>query len=113
VNRAAVKEMHRQVGDLQMDERGVAKRGLLVRHLVLPHGISGTEGVVRFIAEEVSRGTYLNVMAQYRPAHRAFKIPALSRALLRQEFAEAVNLAREHGLERLDGVRPRSVARLL
>jgi len=113
VNRAAVKEMHRQVGDLQMDERGVAKRGLLVRHLVLPHGISGTEGVVRFIAEEVSRGTYLNVMAQYRPAHRAFKIPALSRALLRQEFAEAVNLAREHGLERLDGFRPRSEARLL
>lgn len=112
-NRVAVKEMHRQVGDLQMDERGVARWGLLVRHLVLPHGIAGTEGVVRFIAEEVSRDTYLNVMAQYRPAHRAFKIPALSRSLLRQEFTEAVSLAREYGLERLDGVRPRSAARLI
>jgi len=113
MNRAAVKEMHRQVGDLQIDERGVAKRGLLVRHLVLPNGIAGTEGVVRFIAEEVSRDTYLNVMAQYYPAHRAFKIPALSRPLTRQEFAEAVSLARKYGLERLDGVRPRSLAKLL
>ena len=110
VNRAAVKEMHRQVGDLQIDGRGVARRGLLIRHLVLPNGIAGTEGVVRFIAEEISRDTYLNVMAQYYPAHRAFKIPALSRPLQRPEFAEAVNLAREHGLERLDGVRPRSLA---
>ncbi len=113
VNRAAVKEMHRQVGDLQVDERGVATRGLLVRHLVLPHGIAGTEGVVRFIAEEVSLNTYLNVMAQYYPSHRAFKIPALSRALTRQEFAEAINLARQYGLERLDGIKPRSLARLL
>ena len=71
-NRAAVKEMHRQVGDLQIDERGVARRGLLIRHLVLPNGVAGTEGVVRFIAEEISRNTYLNVMAQYYPAHRAF-----------------------------------------
>jgi putative pyruvate formate lyase activating enzyme len=113
VNREAIKEMHRQVGDLQMDERGIATRGLLIRHLVLPHGIAGTEGVVRFIAEEVSLHTYLNVMAQYHPAHRAFKIPALSRPLLREEFVDAVNLAREHGLERLDGVRPPSIARLI
>ena len=113
VNRVAVKEMHRQVGDLQIDERGVANRGLLVRHLVLPADIAGTEGVVRFIAEEVSQDTYLNIMAQYYPAHRAFKIPELSRPLLRQEFVDAVNLAREHGLERLDGVRFRSLARLI
>jgi len=113
VNRAAVKEMHGQVGDLELDERGVAKRGLLVRHLVLPHGIAGTEGVVRFLAEEVSPNTYLNVMAQYYPSHRAFKIPALSRPLTRQELAEAIGLAREHGLERLDGIKPRSLARLL
>ena len=112
-NRAAVKEMHRQVGDLEVDERGIARRGLLIRHLVLPNGIAGTEGVVRFIAEEISTNTYLNVMAQYYPSHRAFKIPSLSRPLLRQEFTEAVNLAREHGLERLDGVRARSLARLL
>ena len=113
VNQAAVKEMHRQVGDLQMDERGVAKRGLLVRHLVLPNDIAGTEGVVRFLAEEVSTNTYLNVMAQYHPAHRAFKIPALSRPLSRQEFVDAVDLARRHGLERLDGVKSRTLARLL
>ncbi|MFQ5925032.1 MAG: radical SAM protein [Dehalococcoidia bacterium] len=112
-NRAAVKEMHRQVGDLEVDERGVARRGLLIRHLVLPNGIAGTEGVVRFIAEEISLNTYLNVMAQYYPSHRAFKIPPLSRPLTRQEFAEAVNLARGYGLERLDGVRPHSLARLL
>ena len=113
VNQAAVKEMHRQVGDLELDEHGVAKRGLLVRHLVLPNGIAGTEKVVRFLAEEVSVNTYLNVMAQYYPSHRAFKIPALSRPPTRQEFADAVNLAREYGLERLDGVRPRSLIRLL
>ena len=113
VNQAAVKEMHRQVGDLELDEHGVAKRGLLVRHLVLPNGIAGTEGVVRFIAEEISVNTYLNVMAQYYPSHRAFKIPALSRPLTRQEFSQAVNLARECGLERLDGVKPRSLIRLL
>jgi len=112
-NREAVKEMHRQVGDLELDERGVAKRGLLVRHLVLPNGIAGTEGVVRFIAREISPNTYLNVMAQYYPCHRAFKIPSLSRPLTKEEFAEAVNLARAYGLERLDGVRPRSLARLL
>lgn len=113
VNQAAVKEMHRQVGDLELDEHGVAKRGLLVRHLVLPNGIAGTEGVVRFLAQEISLNTYLNVMAQYYPSHRAFKIPALSRPLTREEFAQAVKLAREHGLERLDGVRPRSLIRLL
>ena len=113
VNQAAVKEMHRQVGDLELDEHGVAKRGLLVRHLVLPNGIAGTEGVVRFLAQEVSLNTYLNVMAQYYPSHRAFKIPVLSRPLTREEFAQAVKLAREHGLERLDGVRPRSLIRLL
>ncbi len=113
VNQAAVKEMHRQVGDLDLDEHGVAKRGLLVRHLVLPNGIAGTEEVVRFLAQDISPNTYLNVMAQYYPSHRAFKIPVLSRPLTREEFAQAVKLAREHGLERLDGVRPRSLIRLL
>jgi putative pyruvate formate lyase activating enzyme len=105
VNRAAVEEMHRQVGDLQIDERGVARRGLLIRHLVLPNGIAGTEGIVSFIAQEISRNTYLNVMAQYHPAHRAFKLPALARPLRNEEFLKAVNLARRHGLERLDGAR--------
>jgi putative pyruvate formate lyase activating enzyme len=105
--------MHRQVGDLDLDKRGVAKRGLLIRHLVLPNGIAGTDEVVRFISHEVSPNTYLNVMAQYHPCHRAFKIPSLSRPLGRDEFAEAVKLARAYGLERLDGVRPHSLVRLL
>jgi len=113
VKREAVKEMHRQVGDLELDGRGVAKRGLLIRHLVLPNSLAGTEGVVRFIAQEISPNTYLNVMAQYHPCHRAFKIPSLSRPPTKDEFGEAVNLARTHNLERLDGVRSRSLARLL
>ena len=113
VNREAVLEMHRQVGDLEIDERGVAKRGLLVRHLVLPNGLSGTAEVVHFIAGDISRNTYLNVMAQYYPANRANKIPPLSRPITRQEFTQAVELALGEGLERLDGVRPRSLARLI
>ncbi|RME88976.1 MAG: radical SAM protein, partial [Anaerolineae bacterium] len=65
VNRAAVREMHRQVGDLEIDERGLARRGLLVRHLVLPNGLAGTGKIVRFLAEEISPNTYLNLMDQY------------------------------------------------
>ena len=64
INRAAVKEMHRQVGDLRLDEQGIATRGLLVRHLVLPHGLAGTAEVCRFLSQEVSTETYLNVLAQ-------------------------------------------------
>jgi len=67
VNQAAVQEMHRQVGDLAVDSRGVARRGLLVRHLVLPEGLAGTENVVHFLRDEISSNTYINVMAQYRP----------------------------------------------
>jgi putative pyruvate formate lyase activating enzyme len=102
INRAAVKEMHRQVGDLQIDDHGVAQRGLLVRHLVLPERLAGTEEVVRFIAREISTGTYLNIMAQYRPCYKAHNSPPISRPLLREEFQEAVTLARKQGLQRLD-----------
>ncbi|GAI05649.1 unnamed protein product, partial [marine sediment metagenome] len=102
VNTAAVKEMHRQVGDLQVDEQGVAQRGLLVRHLVLPNRLAGTEEVVRFLAQEVSTNTYLNIMAQYHPCHRAFDIPQLARPVNRQEFTEAIDLAHQQGLYRLD-----------
>ncbi len=70
-NRAALLEMHRQVGDLELDERGVASRGLLVRHLVLPGGLAGSAATARFLADEVSRDTYINVMDQYRPAFKA------------------------------------------
>jgi len=97
--KAAILEMHRQVGDLVV-EGGVAVRGLLVRHLVLPNDIAGTAGVVRFLADEVSRNTYLNVMAQYRPAYRARSCPEIDRPLTLQEYGEAVRQAREAGLSR-------------
>ena len=106
INRAAVKEMHRQVGDLQINEDGIAQRGLLVRHLVLPHGLAGTKEVVNFLANEVSPDTYVNIMAQYHPCHKAFQFPSLSRRISAGEFQEAVTLARQAGLCRLDEPRP-------
>jgi len=102
VNRAAIKEMHRQVGDLEIDEQGVARRGLLVRHLVLPNRLAGTQEVVRFLTQEVSSNTYLNIMAQYHPCHKASAIPSLARPLRQQEFNEAIDLAHQQGLYRLD-----------
>jgi len=109
-NQKAVREMHRQVGDLVLDQRGVARRGLLVRHLVLPAGLAGTAGVVRFLAEEISRDTYLNVMDQYRPCYRAAELPSLGRRLTGQEYQEAVQLALDAGLHRLDERRARWMA---
>jgi putative pyruvate formate lyase activating enzyme len=106
VNQAAVKEMHRQVGDLTMDDRGVARRGLLVRHLVLPEGLAGTAKVVRFLRDEISPNTYINVMAQYRPCYRARELPPLDRPISSDEYTEALRLAEEAGL-RLDERRPR------
>jgi putative pyruvate formate lyase activating enzyme len=102
VNCAAVQEMRRQVGDLVMDEHGVAQRGLLVRHLVLPGGLAGTEAVARFLADQVSRDTYLNVMAQYRPCFRASEYPPLDRPITRKEYAEAVAACRAAGLRRFE-----------
>jgi putative pyruvate formate lyase activating enzyme len=102
VNQAAVKEMHRQVGDLAVDERGIAERGLLVRHLVLPEGLAGTEEIARFLAESVSRDTYINVMDQYRPCYKANELPPLNRRITPQEYREAVQAVRKVGLHRLD-----------
>jgi putative pyruvate formate lyase activating enzyme len=109
-NRAAVKEMHRQVGDLQINDHGVATRGLLVRHLVLPRGLAGTAGVCRFLSREISKNTYLNVMSQYRPCFKASGIPQLARSISREEFAEAVEIARNCGLNRLDRIEHRFLA---
>jgi putative pyruvate formate lyase activating enzyme len=105
VNQAAVREMHRQVGDLQIDELGLATRGLLVRHLVLPGGLAGTGEIVRFLASQISPGTYLNLMDQYRPAYKAHHFPELDRGVSGREYAEAVRLAEEAGLRRLDNRR--------
>jgi putative pyruvate formate lyase activating enzyme len=102
VNRAAVREMHRQVGDLVLDEAGAALRGLLVRHLVLPEDLAGTEEVLRFIAEEISPHTYINLMDQYRPCFKAHGDPRLGRPLTSQEYRAALEAARHYGLTRLD-----------
>lgn len=102
LNRSAVKEMHRQVGDLVMDDDGVARRGLLVRHLVLPNGAAGTEKIVRFLADEISRDTYINIMVQYRPQYRASEHPVIDRRPTSAEYMEAVKSAREAGLRRFD-----------
>jgi putative pyruvate formate lyase activating enzyme len=102
--KAALREMHRQVGDLVMDERGIARRGLLVRHLVMPGGISDSAEAMRFIAEEISRDTYVNIMDQYRPCFKAFEHPPLDRRITGAEYEEAVKAALEAGLRRIDGV---------
>jgi len=102
VNRAAVVEMHRQVGDLVTDDRGIARRGLLVRHLVLPGGLSGTKEVLSFLVRRISPDTYLNLMDQYRPSYRAGGHPVLGRPLGAGEYREALRWAGELGLRRLD-----------
>ena len=102
VNQRAVKEMHRQVGDLVLDEQGIAVKGLLIRHLILPHQLAGSAQILKFIAEEISGKTYLNLMDQYRPSYRAHRYPELNRRLTRKEFAEVKRLASELGLERGD-----------
>ena len=102
--RRAVKEMHRQVGDLVMDSEGIARRGLLVRHLVLPENGAGTAAVVRFLAEEISPNTYVNIMDQYRPCYQAGEHPPLDRRITAREFRDAVDCALKAGLTRLDGI---------
>jgi putative pyruvate formate lyase activating enzyme len=102
LNQAAVKEMHRQVGDLVLDNRGIAQRGLLVRHLVLPQQLAGTKQVLAFLAEEISPRTYLNLMDQYHPCYRADEYPPLALPLSEEEYAAALQLARHYGLTRLD-----------
>ncbi len=101
--KTAVKEMYRQVGDLIIDN-GIARRGLLVRHLVLPDGIAGTADVVKFIAEEISKDTYINIMDQYHPCYKAFDNPPLDRRITNKEYKDALRIALEAGLKRIDGV---------
>ena len=102
VVRAAIREMHRQVGDLEIDELGLARRGLLVRHLVLPDGLAGTRAAMQFLATEISRLTYVNVMSQYRPCHGVLADGVLGRRISDEEYRDAVNEARDADLTRLD-----------
>jgi len=100
VVRAAIKEMHRQVGDLQLDERGVATRGLLVRYLVMPDMLEDARAILTFLAEEISKETFVNVMAQYHPAGQADQIPGLDRPTTQAEYRAALEVAAEVGLHR-------------
>jgi putative pyruvate formate lyase activating enzyme len=98
-NREAILEMYRQVGNLQLDEEGIAIKGLLVRHLVLPNDLSGTEKILQFLAEEVSPSTYISLMSQYFPAFHANKIPELRRPVTRKEYGEALKILHQLCLE--------------
>jgi putative pyruvate formate lyase activating enzyme len=101
IARAAVREMHRQVGDLVLDERGIAHRGLLVRHLVMPNRLAGTREVMHFLAHEISPNTHVNIMAQYHPSRHASRCSSINRRITSAEYDEALGIAREEGL-RLD-----------
>jgi len=96
-----LKMMHDQVGDLTLQD-GVAVQGLLVRHLVLPDGLAGTQTIMQFIAKEISKETYVNIMAQYRPAGEAYLFPRLNRALTLNDYLEAKTVALSCGLNRFD-----------
>ena len=102
VARQALLEMHRQVGDLVVGDDGVAVRGLLVRHLVMPGGLDETGEIMRFLAQEISRDTYVNVMDQYRPCGKAYECPPIDRRLTNEEYREALRSAKDAGLHRLD-----------
>jgi putative pyruvate formate lyase activating enzyme len=92
--------MHRQVGDLSLDERGVARHGLLIRHLVLPNRLAGSRAVLDFVARNVSVDSYVNIMDQYRPAYRAIRYSELSRVITMKEYDEALEYAHRLGLHR-------------
>lgn len=95
---AAIKEMHRQVGELETDDDGIAVRGLLIRHLVLPGGLAGSRKSLEFIAREISPDTFVSVMEQYFPAHKALQVPEMSRRITRDEYREVVDIVDELGL---------------
>lgn len=100
VNQNTVREMYRQVGDLQVDEDNLALRGLIIRHLVLPDNISGTDKVVEFISKEISKETYVNIMEQYRPVYNAYCYPEINKPITYQEYSNAIQKAKAAGLHR-------------
>jgi len=97
----AIKEMYRQVGDLVVDDRGIAERGLIVRHLIMPNGLAGTRKVMQFLAQGISPNTYVNIMDQYRPCGLAHKYPEINRRIRVEEFEDALQIAHEEGISRL------------
>jgi len=102
VTRAALLEMHRQVGVAKPEANGLMARGLMIRHLVMPNGVSGTEEVLNWIAGNLPADTYVNIMSQYRPIYKAMDYPEISRRITRREYQQAVDRAVELGLSNLD-----------
>ncbi len=102
VTREALLEMHRQVGVAQPARDGIMYRGLMIRHLVMPNGVSGTQKVVEWIADNLPKDTYLNIMSQYRPMYKAFDYPDIARRITRSEYKDAVKWAKDAGLTNLD-----------
>jgi len=102
----AVLEMHRQVGVHQVDQQGVARRGVMIRHLVMPNRVAGTQAFVKWVSEYLPPNTYINIMPQYHVDYKAFEYPKIARGISVQEFLEAMNWAEEQGLTGLD---PRSI----
>lgn len=100
VVKKVLKEMYRQVGDLQINTEGIAEKGLLIRHLVMPNGLAGTRKLMHFIATELSPHSYVNVMSQYRPEYKASGYPELSRVITYQEYSDATDSAKNEGLYR-------------
>jgi putative pyruvate formate lyase activating enzyme len=98
INKKAVKEMYRQAGDLKI-EKGIAKKGILIRHLVLPDGLAGSKKIFEFIAEELSPNIHVNIMAQYYPCHLAHKFPEIERRITHKEYSEAIKSAKDAGLK--------------
>jgi putative pyruvate formate lyase activating enzyme len=101
VMKQAVKEMHRQVGDLILDKNGIAVRGLLVRHLILPNNLANSEEIFKFLAEEVSLNTFINIMDQYYPCYRAYEFPEINRGITNKEFQKVLKLVKDFGFRRI------------
>lgn len=102
ITQATLLEMHRQVGVAKPVDDGIMYRGLMIRHLVMPNGVGGTKKVIEWIAENLPKDTYLNIMSQYRPMYKAFDYPEISRQITRKEYRDAVNWAEQAGLTNLD-----------
>jgi putative pyruvate formate lyase activating enzyme len=107
ITKKAIIEMNRQVGQLKIDHRGIALRGLIIRHLVMPNRVAGTEKFTKWVAEKLPKSTYVNIMAQYHVDYKAFDYPEISRGITAEEFLEAMGWAEQYGLTNLD---PQSVA---
>lgn len=105
VTKAAILEMSRQVGSAKYGKGGIMQRGLIIRHLVMPNDAGGSEKIMEWIAANLPKDTYVNIMAQYTPTYKAYDYPEISRRVTRDEYSKVVQRAREAGLTKLDALR--------